>query len=153
MKPKFKIGDVVYGAKSYKINKQIQCPDCLGKKVWEVRLPSGEEFTIPCSTCERGFEGCWGTVTKWVQSPVIEELTIGSVRTNTEDKQHPISYMCKETGVGSGTIHYEEDLHSTRIEALKHATEKSKQMIREEENRKRQILDLGKKRSKRNPLK
>ena len=152
LKPKFKEGDVVWGIKSFKKDKQIQCPDCKGKKAWEVKTPAGEEFTIPCYTCERGYQGCYGTITIWEASPQIIKLTIGSVRIDTNDER-PISYMCNETGVGSGTIHYEDCLSSNRTEALAIATKKASESVRKENERNRKIYELGKKRSKRHPCK
>ena len=151
MDSKFKVGDVVWGAKSYKKDKRIQCPDCKGKLVWCVTLPNGEQFTVPCSTCERGFDGCQGTITEWIQSPIIEQLTIGSVMMNSNDER-PISYMCYETGIGSGRIHYEENLHKDKTLALKHATQKAISVCEEENEHTRKISELGKKKSKRNRL-
>ena len=150
IKPKYKEEDRVWGASAYKKDKQVPCPDCLGKRSWEVRLPNGEEFTIPCSTCKRGFEGSWGTITEWIQSAKVEQYTIGSVRVNTNDER-PISYMCKETGIGSGTIHYEEDLHKDKVSALEHATQKAIEMCKEENKRKLKCKQYEKKKSKRNP--
>ena len=150
--PKYKVGDVVYGATSYKKSIEVQCPDCLGKGVWCVKTPSGQESTIPCYTCERGFDGCPGKIIQYQESPRIEKLTIGSVRIDTNE-EHPISYMCKETGVGSGTIHNEDKLFLDRVEALNFATEKAKKIVRAENERQRKILELGKKRSRKNPTK
>ena len=148
--PKFKIGDKVYAASSYHKEVQLQCPDCLGKKVWAVATPAGENFTIPCGTCTRGYFS-YGTIGEWVESPHIELYTIGSVRIDTED-EHPVSYMCHETGIGSGTIHYEEALFSDRIDALAYATEKASKIVREEKKRMEGIIALGKKRHARNPV-
>jgi len=59
-------------------------------------------------------------------APSVEVLTIGSVRVDTHDIEHPVSYMCRETGVGSGQIHCEADLFHTREEAQAAAEAKAK---------------------------
>lgn len=50
----------------------------------------------------------------------METLTIGSVRFDSHDSgadSEPASYMCRETGVDSGSIWYESQLRATREEA------------------------------------
>jgi len=56
--------------------------------------------------------------------PSVSKLTIGSVRVDTSDERGT-SYMCIETGVGSGSIYYESDLFSTHDEAMTVATLKA----------------------------
>lgn len=53
--------------------------------------------------------------------PCTEKLTIGSIRIDTNDIDKPVSYMCVETGVGSGSVYYESDLHLTEEEAFRFA--------------------------------
>lgn len=120
IQPKYSIGQVVY--KAYATYEEIleQCPDCLGTKEWSVTTPAGETFEIPCNTCTEGWYST-GTIRVRKDAPKAESLTIGSIRINTQDEK-PISYMCHETGVGSGGIHYEDTLFLSREEALKVAT-------------------------------
>jgi hypothetical protein len=151
MNPKFKIGDKVFVAFSYKEAVPIQCPDCRGKLVWSVTCPSGEKFTVPCHTCQIGYSGCCGTINEWRQKPKVEQMTIGSVRFDS-NAASPVSYMCVETGVGSGSVYGEERVFDNEIDALKWATEKSISICSEENERERKIYELGKKRSIKNPF-
>ena len=49
---------------------------------------------------------------------VLDRLTVGSIQIDTASRNgHPVSYMCRETGVGSGQIYYENMLHPTEEEA------------------------------------
>ena len=86
------------------------CPECMGRK--------GEH------------------IYKNLQWRIVGQLTIGEIRVETraEDQQgfepssifdnygpqkahHKESYMCKETGIGSGSVHYVETLFKTEEEA------------------------------------
>lgn len=110
LQPKFEIGDLVYSASAYDTEEWIQCPDCLGTKEWSVICPGGDKFTQDCGTCQHGYE-VLGKIRKNEIKSHVRALTIGSVRLDTADKQ-PISYMCEETGIGSGSIYYEENLRN-----------------------------------------
>ena len=131
---------------------EIQCPDCLGKKVWNVKTPSGDEFTIPCNTCELGYQ-CYGTISIYVESAVVTPLTIGSIQTDSNDGKNPIRYMCEETGIGSGSLYNECDLFADRTDALDHATEKAKTILKEKEKEEEKRISYRRKKSRRNPIK
>jgi len=94
----------------------VQCPDCLGTKEWRVLLPSGEEFQHDCRTCSRGYYS-EGRVAEYGDRGIVVERTIGSIRVDTADENRPVSYMCCETGVGSGTVYDEKNLFLTKQEA------------------------------------
>lgn len=57
---------------------------------------------------------------------LTESLTVGRIEVRVTaphqyidpERDNAVSYMCRETGVGSGPIHYERDLFATRDEAL-----------------------------------
>ena len=76
-------------------DRQAECPDCHG------RGDLGKDFPVPA---------------------VAQALTIGQVnvttRSRTDRGEKEVTYMCKETGIGSGTIHREENLFPTAEEAL-----------------------------------
>ncbi len=125
MQPKYAIGDSVYGAHAAWLPDKVACPDCLGSAKWSVTTPAGETFEVRCHTCNEGWESS-GKVRVYDWRPTVQALTIGSVRMDTND-ENPISYMCKETGVGSGTIHHEKKLFLTYDEAWANAGELAKQ--------------------------
>jgi hypothetical protein len=72
-------------------------------------------FKHDCQTCRSGWFST-GLVSNWADRAHIDEVTIGSVRIDTAD-ENPVAYMCKETGIGSGSIYYEKNLRATRFEA------------------------------------
>jgi len=119
---KYNIGDVVYGAGITGSTRRTTCPDCLGQKTWQCSTPAGETFVVPCGTCERGLGGALGYLESYGTDPRVETLTIGCVRIETDRRpDERVSYMCKETGIGSGTIHYEKKLFRTYEEAFEAA--------------------------------
>lgn len=89
-------GKVTVGAR----DSSVYCPDCGAK---------GYEF----------IDERWKTFT-------LRPLTVGQIRalaTISTDDPHTdadgnrVEYMCRETGVGSGTIHHEGDLFADSVEA------------------------------------
>ena len=141
IQPKYQIGQQVYFAWGGWKETFKTCPDCLGKMEWAVETPIGDKFTIPCGTCMYGYE-CRGIIPEWGDQPEFNLVTIGSIRMDTGCKKHPISYMCEETGIGSGRIYYEENLFLNKedamLAAIKIARELTEQRkLQEEENTKR----------------
>lgn len=115
---KFSIGDTVYAPQAEHETVQVECPDCLGTKTWRAVLPNGEEHDFSCPTCSYGYE-VRGTIGSYEVQSRVRVLTIGSVRVDTAhvgSREGP-QYMCKETGVGSGTMWPEASLHATYAEA------------------------------------
>lgn len=119
IQPKYSIGQSVIGVHVSWLETKVQCPDCLGQKEWTVSLPSGEVFQHDCQTCRQGWFST-GIVSDWGDKARFQNLTIGSVRIDTAADK-PVSYMCIETGIGSGTVHYEETLFATKEEAERYA--------------------------------
>ena len=116
--PKFDINDAVFGIHTKVVTKQHSCPDCLGKREWVVTSPAGSEYKFPCPRCRAGYlSNSDASLNYPVHTPKVRHLTIGSVRTDSNDKERPVSYMCVETGVGSGTVHYESTLFSNKEDA------------------------------------
>jgi len=53
-KPRWNIGDMVWGNRTEFSPVIEECPDCLGTAEWKVILPSGEEFGCECPRCYPG---------------------------------------------------------------------------------------------------
>ncbi len=116
---KYSIGDVVFHGRNTVTARPVECPDCKGSKEWALTTPAGGSMVAPCPTCDTLY-GSTGFITKYERTPLVERLTIGSVRFDshdTSDGRDPVSYMCSETGVGSGSIWYESRLRNTHEEA------------------------------------
>jgi hypothetical protein len=122
IKSKFSIGETVYYATTTHVTRRAECPDCLGQKEWKAISPAGDEFTFSCPRCCKSYSN---DLEYHVRHPSVRQLTIGSVRIDTADKEKPISYMCQETGVGSGSIYDEADFFSTEDQAFEAANIKA----------------------------
>lgn len=121
---KYAIGDKVYHARVKQVRKQLDCPDCLGTKKWKAISPAGSEYEFDCPRCGHSYVSREQSLDYMVYEPAIRPLTIGSVRTDSNDEPGKRnSYMCHETGVGSGTVYYEKDLGATQEEAYARALE------------------------------
>ena len=114
--PKFEIGQRVVCVRVVWSEEKRLCPDCLGAAEWRVLAPSGEEWKVPCNTCSVGYYST-GQVTEYDDRIKKEYLTIGSIQIDTERKDSPVRYMCRETGVGSGTVWDESCLFSIEEDA------------------------------------
>lgn len=122
---KFGIGDTVYWATTIIVQKQHPCPDCLDTKSWNAISPAGVEYTFPCPRCSASYMGNNDLSLKYsVHEATCQKMTVGSVRVDTHDDK-PNSYMCRETGVGSGSVYYENDLFATEEEAMQAAKAKA----------------------------
>jgi hypothetical protein len=124
--PKYEIGDSVWLAESNWNSLPIQCPDCLGQKTWLVSTPAGETFQSYCRTCWHGYEGCSGTVNEYGYRATTRQLTIGMVCVRQSEEKSEIQYMCRETGVGSGSMWNEADLFLTHFAAKANAQQRVK---------------------------
>lgn len=123
---KYKVGDVVYAGRTHQVTKRHSCPDCNDTKAWKAVSPAGVEYVFGCPRCCASYSARHELSLQYSEyAPVVERLTIGSVRLDTNDEK-PVSYMCVETGVGSGTIHYQESLFLTEAEAREHAEANAK---------------------------
>lgn len=113
LNPKFSIGDKVFFVSTTTTTGRHDCPDCGGSKVWEAKSPAGQTIEMDCPRCTRRHYDAGLSLDYTKSVPWVRELTIGSVRIDTAAEK-PISYMCQETGVGSGSVYYEESLFSDR---------------------------------------
>lgn len=121
LKSKYSIGDVVFRADRTAVSKQHPCPDCNGTRKWKAQSPAGGEYEFDCPRCSASYNSDSSLSLKYSEFVgTVQRLTIGSVRIDTADPDG-IYYMCIETGVGSGTLHREHQLHPTAEEAQVHA--------------------------------
>lgn len=122
---KYSVGDRVFRAGTTTKVFTRDCPDCQGLKQWDAISPAGKQYKFACPRCSASYQSERDLDLKYTQFVAsVQPLTIGSIRVDTHDAR-PISYMCVETGVGSGGIHYEEDLFPTEDEARRAAEQKA----------------------------
>lgn len=117
--PKFRIGEKVWHAWHSSRPEQHPCPDCLGTKVWACTSPAGHTMEMRCPRCDRDNYTDALRLGYTKHTFGVRELTIGSIQINTAShyRDHPVAYMCVETGVGGGSVYYENKLYATREEA------------------------------------
>lgn len=124
---KFSVGDVVYKAWTTTVSKQHHCPDCKGERKWKAVSPAGNEYDFACPRCASSYHGDRDLSLSYSEfAPLVQKLTIGSVRVDTSSKDRPVEYMCRETGIGSGTIHSEADMFDSEEDAMRAAEIKAK---------------------------
>ena len=125
---KFSIDDVVYKAGTAITQKQHPCPDCGGSKKWKAISPAGSEYEFACPRCTASYSSNNSLSLNYLSHVAnVQRLRIGSVRTNTHGGK-PFEYMCRETGIGSGTVHDELDLFTNEGDALEAAETKASMM-------------------------
>ena len=105
---KYNIGDVVYHGCADSVQRAVKCVDCDGTGEVTVTPAAGKPWKVKCPPCYGK-----GTLLEYGYDPKVESMTIGSVRFNSNDAHNPVTYMCRETGVGSGSVWSEKSLHET----------------------------------------
>lgn len=122
---KYNIGDCVYHVMYTQKQIKKPCPSCNSKG--RINLKK-QKFNCP---------DCYGRGTKESYSKrqwmFDVPLTIGSIRYDSARSDETTTYMCNETGVGSGSIYHEEDLFLTKEEAEVECAKRSK--LDKEENK------------------
>lgn len=144
--PKYRNGQTVFRASEVSSVQQLQCPDCLGTRKWRAVAPSGAEYEASCQRCSGRTD--LPSLNHVVWHPSVDRLTIGSIRIDTAENfsgsrhRESVSYMCRETGIGSGTIYYESQLFETEDEARQAATVKAAAHNVEERSKPERIEQL-----------
>ena len=121
------------------------CPDCLGEKVWHVKIATGEAFDVPCPSCKRGYEECDGLEQYYEYKIHVWQGTIGQASFR-HWSDGGWEFMLQETGVGSGRNYKERDLFETKEEAQASAEAKlpvveARQMHQDKETARRKRAD------------
>lgn len=122
--PQFNIGDVVFLGNAEHTFRKLPCPDCNGTKTWFAVSPNGLVVEAGCPRCD-GYTRNLPELTMEDWKPTVRRLTIGSIRIDTARVgkrscwgDEPVEYMCLETGVGSGSVYRESQLHRGESMAL-----------------------------------
>lgn len=129
---KYSIGDTVYVGRTVSNRKQRPCPDCLGTRKWKATSPAGTDYDFSCPRCTSSYQSNHEMSLNYsLFEPFVRSLTIGSVQFNSAEGAHDngFRYMCVETGVGSGSVYNERDLHPSEAEAIAAA-----QLIADDQN-------------------
>jgi hypothetical protein len=119
---KFDIGDVVFAPTSRVVLVNDKCHQCLGFRQWSVVTPAGNALFIDCPVCS-----AYDRPSRRKVVPSTRYLTVGQVRYENRGYNEGMSftYMCEETGIGSGTVWMEADLSNTEEAATRIAEYKA----------------------------
>jgi hypothetical protein len=118
---KYSEGDTVYFASTQSEKRKHDCPDCLGQKKWKTVSPAGGAYEFDCPRCAASYlSNSKLSLVYQAYVPAVSKLTIGSVQFNTAEGAYDqgARYMCRETGVGSGTVYNETDLFISESNAM-----------------------------------
>ena len=151
---RFNLGDEVFSANTAWQKYHVTCEECNGTGIVKIATAK-ESYDSPCPYCDRDIfsDKSNGFLVKYKFQPLVQRLTIGEIRIEHSHEKNRVQYMCKETGIGSGTLHDEERFFETLERAQQHAEALSKaaQLDRDtqdtkNEKRKRQNVRANKKR-------
>ena len=132
---KYDLGDRIWTIKKQGVKEWVRCTACPGyespvssfEKRTTVVLGNGEEYT--CPEC-RGDGGAYVHMgLEWVPD---RELTVGQVGVTLSEQNREERYMCKETGVGSGSVYFEEKIFPSLLLAQLACDVKNKVMAEDE---------------------
>ncbi len=122
--PSFAIGATVWMARTSEKQETVPCPDCKGTRQWAALTAAGETIAVKCQRCTPYASTKLPSLTRRTKRVLVERLTVGKVRTRFDSDfptENAVSYMCTETGVGSGNVYSEghggHGLYGTEAEA------------------------------------
>lgn len=145
IKTKFNNGDMVWHIHYTQPSYEEICSGCSGRGT--IDLDNGEKSK--CPVCRKGYESL-GYVTKYKSKQWVIDgvLTIGQVRASVTDSPgregeeifdnfKPIkateeSYMCVETGIGTGNVYGLDTIFATKEEAEQECKKRNEQPNGEE---------------------
>lgn len=140
LKPKFKVGQDVYYCFYSSVPNTETCKTCNGSG--RIEIANFDDKTISCPKCYNRGQITSYLPTKW--NVAYHPSRIGRVNTEEysteflENKEcnykNGICYMLTATGVGSGTLWPEEQLHATKELAEKWCKKKNQEANNEKSN-------------------
>jgi hypothetical protein len=128
--PKYKVGDSVWYAKCRWEPIRTLCPTCFGKKKVTLILGNGDQVTLPCEGCGRGYDPPSGYVHEYDYVVEPESIVICGMNVSIDGNKEKVDYRG-----GYGYVYYEDDLFLTREEALAKAQEKKAELENEQRTR------------------
>lgn len=107
---KYDLGDVVYYLSTETIARKKPCQSCGDRG--RIEMPSTKRGWVTCPDC--GGYSRQGEVVDSVTAYTVKgPLTIGQARGVVGGGLSETTYMCAETGIGSGTVYTEEHLFTS----------------------------------------
>ncbi len=125
-KPRFNIGDTVYSASCYWGTTYITCPDCGGEGRLRVIFHDGEEVSIACQNCSRGYEPPTGKMQIYGYIAEANERVITGMEINAS---RPTEYRAGQY------ILKEDNLFSSKADAMDKAKEHQIELEKEQQEK------------------
>lgn len=120
--PKYRIGQTVYRATTTTENVALPCPDCLGKRTWEIVTPGGTRLETPCLRCQ-GYIRNLPSLHGKRHVPAVVKASIASVRIDTGTGWSERDYVeYTLDNAGSGSYYGESQLYDNEALTLEVAT-------------------------------
>lgn len=123
---KFGIGDKVYNVSNVSIEYpkiRVKCDICDTTGHIHVK---GRKY--PCPQCGGKYTKDYDNPKAHFTMPNKAPLTVGMVQVRITEDEKEIIYMCKETGIRSGTLYSENRLFATYEEAVKFVENANKEL-------------------------
>lgn len=130
MQSKFNLGDKIYILGGLHIDYPKKHKECTACSSTGIITINGEAFW--CPKCGAKFETDFSVSHYHRGKPCPVAYTIGQISVKVQEDKVEIQYMCKETGVGSGTVYCENECFATYEEAVL-ATDKENFQYQQEE--------------------
>jgi len=130
IKPKYKIGQEVYKINWCNPTTWKTCEACNGATFVHIK-ENGKQ--ISCPDCRGVGKHSIYLGTRWA---IGSKLTIGKIQieqfdTEYNDHEDRITYMCRETGVGTGSVYEEKDLFTSLKAAESEVNKRNKNLKNE----------------------
>lgn len=126
IKAKFPMGSKVYIVPPIHVEYPeipVPCKICDSSGMIQIK---GESFT--CPACHGRTQTDYDNKKMYFTPPNKTPLTIGQIRITQTGIETEVKYMCKETGVNSGTLYSEDRCFSTYEEAIAFIEEANEKM-------------------------
>lgn len=126
----FNIGDSVFCATSGTTQIWIECPECLGSGRLRVIIGTGEEFSIGCTCCERGYEGSPGRISTYDYQAKTESHTITGIEVQQHEGKLKTTYRTYNYYLDEANVFATKDEAIARAQQLaqEHAENEQRQL-------------------------
>jgi hypothetical protein len=117
----YNVGDKAWLARDERKAVEIPCPVCFGKLRVILTLGNGDEVSLNCNACERGYYGPQGTITEYEYTAGAIQVTIDGVDIEQSPRGEKREYRWGSTGgeyASSWHNAHEGELFATKEEAL-----------------------------------
>ena len=126
IKNKFEMGQKVYYVGGVHVEyEQVHVPCEIYDSTGEIEIKG---HTFKCPHCGGKCHNDPEHKKTFFSKPSTISITIGQIRVKITEKKKEVQYMCKETGINSGTVYPENRLFATYEEACQFVEKANEEM-------------------------